>query len=234
MREYTIREGSMYSGTHFIFENEDEFRSKISYSNAKLYKWTVDDFRDYQVGDYIVAEDGYVVQILAIREMKTKKQRKGKTVFIRFPMGTFAVYEKVDGTVHYPRFYAQFTSGDKASASGRSRSNFTGSKDEAKKRFANLIFDGIDSRTAYRLAFSYKRIITNSQIDKKISSMLKDEIVINELRTLSKPFRNKFDDLFAVDHMIQQLQDLLSSCKKGSAAHRENIRFILRLKGLKV
>ncbi len=180
MREYTIREGSMYSGVHIIYENEIEFHSNNPNSNVKLYKWAVDDFREYQVGDYVIAEDGYIVQILAIREMKTKKQRKGKTVFIRFPMGTFAVYEKVDGSVHYPRFYAQFTSGDKASASGRSRSNFTGSKDEAKKRFANLIFNGIDSRTAYRLAFSYKRIITNSQIDKKITNMLKDEIVIKK------------------------------------------------------
>jgi len=48
MREYTIREGSMYSGTHFIYENEDEFQANISNSTVKLYSWAVNDFRDYQ------------------------------------------------------------------------------------------------------------------------------------------------------------------------------------------
>jgi len=234
MREYRIRGESMYSGIHLLYENEKEFISSVPNSNVKLHRWADDDYNQYAVGDYVQAEDGYIVQILTIREMKSKKQRSSRTVFIRFPMGTFAVYQRVNGTVYYPRFYAQFTTGDKGSASGRSRSNFTGSKDEAKKRFANLIFSGIDNRTAYRLAFRYKRIITNSQIDKKITAVLKDEIVVKELRTLSKPFRNKFDELFSVDKLLQQLQELLSNCKKGSAAHRENIKFILKLKGMKV
>jgi hypothetical protein len=234
MREYVIRNGSMYSGIHYLYENESEFKSKISSSNVKLHKWAIDDFRNYQVGDYVIAEDGYVVQILAIKEMKSKKERKGKTIFIRFPMGTFAVYEKADGSAHYPRFYAQFTTGDKGSASGKSRSNYTGAKDEAKKRFANLIFSGIDNRTAYRLAFNYKRFITNSQIDKKISDMMRDKLVIEELKNLSKPVQDKIINLFSVDKMIIHLESLLNSCKKGSAAHRENLRFILKLKGLEV
>ena len=234
MREYVIRGESIYAGTHFIYENEDEFRSKVTTSNVKLHRWTIDSFYDYEVGDYVVAEDGYVVQILAVKEMKSKKVRIGKSIFIRFPMGTFAVYEKADCTVHYPRFYAQFTTGDKASASGRCRSNFTGMKDEAKKRFANLLFSGIDNRKAYRIAFNYKRFITNCQIDKKISDMMKDEIVITELKILSKPVQDKIDNLFSIDKMIQHLDSLLSNCKKGSASHRENLRFILKLKGIEV
>ena len=166
--------------------------------------------------------------------MKTKKERKGKTVFIRFPMGTFAVYEKVDGSIHYPRFYAQFTQGDKGSASGRSRANFTGSKDEAKRRFANLIYEGVDSRTAYRLAFSYKRIITNSQLDRKITDMMKDKVVLDELKKLSKPVDDKLKELFSVDKIIKHLEELINNSRKGSATHRENLKLILRLKGLEV
>jgi hypothetical protein len=75
MREYTLRGSSIYAGVHYIYENEDEFRSKIDSPNVKLYRWAIDDFRNYEVGDYVVAEDGYVVQILAIKEMKTKKDR---------------------------------------------------------------------------------------------------------------------------------------------------------------
>jgi hypothetical protein len=234
MREYTVREGSMYSGTHTIFENVAEFRSNTLNPDIRLHRWTVDDFRDYQVGDYVMAEDGYITQILDVKEMKSKKERKGRTVFIRFPMGTFAVYEKADGSIHYPRFYAQFTQGDKGSASGRSRCNFTGSKDETKRRFANLMYDGIDSRTAYRLAFGYKRIITNSQIDRKITDMMKDEVVIQELKRLSKPVRDKFNELFSADRIVSQLEMLLDNCRKGSAAHRENLKLILRLRGLEV
>ena len=234
MREYNIRETNMYAGTHIIYENETEFRQHISNPDIKLHRWAVDDFRDYQIGDYIQAEDGYITQILDIKEMKSKKERKGKTIFIRFPMGTFAVYEKADGSIHYPRFYAQFTQGDKGSASGRSRCNFTGSKDEVKRRFANLIYDGIDSRTAYRLAFGYKRIITNSQIDRKITDMMKNEVVIQELKRLSKPVRDKYNELFSADRIIKQLEMLLDNSRKGSTAHRENLKLILRLRGLEV
>ncbi len=48
-------------------------------------------------------------------------------------MSTFAVYEKANRTVTYPWFYAMFTTGDKASAGGRSRTNFTGNADEANE-----------------------------------------------------------------------------------------------------
>jgi len=222
----------MYNGIHLIYENEKEFRSSVPNSNVKLHKWAVDDFKDFQVGDYVIAEDGYIVQILAIKEMKSKKERKGRTVFIRFPMGTFAVYQRVDGTVHYPRFYAQFTTGDKGSAGGRSRSNFTGSKDESKIRFAYLIVEGFDHRDAFRAAFGYYRLLTPSQIEKKITKLFNDKIVIDELRELLEPYnenlKSKFPDKMLLDH----LKDLLDKCKKGSAQHRENIMFILRLRGV--
>lgn len=101
MREYVIREGSMYAGTHNVYENADECRSALLNPNMIIHKWRSDDYKKYQVGEYMQAED-YVVQILTIREMKSKTQRKGKTVFIKFPMGTFAVYEKADGTITIP------------------------------------------------------------------------------------------------------------------------------------
>jgi len=149
------------------------------------------------VGEYVQAEDGYVVQILVIKEMKSKKQRKGRTVFIRFPMGTFAVYEKADGTVKYPRFYAMFTAGDKASAGGRSRTIFTGNADEAKKRFATLIAEGFDHKDAFRTAFNYYRWLTPSQIEKKITKLFRDSVVIQELRELLQPYNDSIKNTFS-------------------------------------
>ncbi len=232
MREYTIREESMYSGIHLLYENEKEFRSSLPHTNVKLHTWAVDDYREYTVGDYIQAEDGYIVQILVIKEMKSKKQRKGRTVFIRFPMGTFAVYEKADGTVNYPRFYAQFTTGDKGSAGGRSRSNFTGSKDEAKRRFANMIFQGFDKRNAFRIAFDYYRIITPSQIEGKITKLLQDKLVLSELRKLMDPQQVILKKEFPDDMLLSHIKELLKYCKKGSPQHRKSIEFILALRGI--
>ena len=232
MREYVIREGSMYAGTHNVYENADECRSALMNPNMIIHKWAVDDYKNYEVGEYVQAEDGYVVQVLTIREMKSKKERKGRTTFIRFPMGTFAVYEKADGTVKYPRFYAMFTAGDKGSAAGRSRSKFTGSADEANKRFANLIVEGFDHRDAFRAAFGYYRLLTPSQIERKITKLFKDKIVLEELHKLLEPYnenlKSKFPDKMLLDH----LKDLLDKCKKGSAHHRENIMFILKLRGV--
>jgi len=232
MREYVIREGSMYAGIHNVYENTDECRSVLNNPDVNIHKWAVDDYKQYQVGDYVQAEDGYVVQILVIREMKSKKQRQGRTVFIRFPMGTFAVYEKADGTVNYPRFYAMFTAGDKASAGGRSRSNFTGNADEAKKRFATLIAEGFDHKDAFRTAFGYYRILTPSQIEKKITKLFNDKVVIQELRELIKPYNDNIKNKFPDKLLLGHLSDLLSKCKKGSLQHRENLRFIMALRGI--
>ncbi len=232
MREYVIREGSMYAGIHNVYENAEECRSVLKHSNVIIHKWSIDDYKQYQVGDYVQAEDGYVVQVLVIREMKSKKQRQGRTVFIRFPMGTFAVYEKADGTVNYPRFYAMFTAGDKASAGGRSRTNFTGNADEAKKRFATLIAEGFDHKDAFRTAFNYYRILTPSQIEKKITKLFNDKVVIQELRELIKPYNDSIKNKFPDKLLLKHLSDLLSKCKKGSLQHRENLRFIMALRGI--
>jgi len=232
MREYVIREGSMYAGTHNVYENPDECRSVIQNPGINIHKWGVDDYKQFQVGEYVQAEDGYVVQILVIREMKSKKQRKGRTTFIRFPMGTFAVYEKADGTVNYPRFYAMFTAGDKASAGGRSRSNFTGNADEAKKRFATLVAEGFDHKDAFRTAFGHYRILTPSQIEKKITKLFKDDVVIQELRELIQPYNDSIKNIFSDKLLLKHLKDLLSNCKQGTAEHRENLMFIMALRGI--
>ena len=222
----------MYAGTHNVYENADECRSVLKNPNMIIHKWGVDDYKQYEIGNYVQAEDGYVVQILVIREMKSKKQRKGKTTFIRFPMGTFAVYEKADGTVNYPRFYAMFTAGDKASAGGRSRSNFTGNADEAKKRFANLIVEGFDHKDAFRTAFNYYRWLTPSQIEKKITKLFRDSVVIEELRELIQPYNDSINNKFPDKLLIRHLDDLLNNSAKGSTQHRENLRFIMALRGI--
>lgn len=231
MREYSIRGGSMYAGTHNVYENPDECRSHLKNPDVNIHKWSVDDYKLYQVGDYLQAEDGYVVQVLAIREMKGKKERKGRCIFIRFPMGTFAIYQRVDGTVNYPRFYAMFTAGDKASAGGRSRSNFTGNADEAKKRFANLIVEGFEHKDSFRTAFGYYRILTPSQIEKKITKLFKDKIVLEELRELIQPYNDSIKTTFSDKLLLKHLRDLLNNCKQGSAEHRENLMFIMTLRG---
>jgi len=232
MREYRVREGSIYSGIHYLYENVDEFNSHITNPDVKLYNWGVDDYKLFQVGDYVIAEDGYLVQILAIREMKSKKERKGKAVFIRFPMGTFAVYEKANGTIYYPRFFAMFTTGDKGSAGGRSRNNFSGNADEAKKRFAHLIYKGFDKREAFRVAFAYYKFLTPSQIEGKITKLLKDDLVLTELRNLLETQKDKLDKKFSDSMLLNHIELLLNNCRKGSAEHRKNIEFVLALRGI--
>jgi hypothetical protein len=147
-------------------------------------------------------------------------------------MGTFAVYEKADGTVKYPRFYAMFTAGDKASAGGRSRSNFTGNADEAKKRFASLIVEGFEHKDAFRAAFGYYRVLIPSQIEKKITKLFRDDVVIEELRELLQPYKDNIKNKFPDKLLLKHLDDLLSNCTKGTTQHRENLRFIMTLRGI--
>ena len=53
MREYVIRNGSMYFDTHYLYENMDEFRKEIPSDKIKLSKWGKDDFKEYTTGDYV-------------------------------------------------------------------------------------------------------------------------------------------------------------------------------------
>ena len=125
-----------------------------------------------------------------------------------------------------------FTAGDKASAGGRSRTNFTGSLDEAKKRFANLIVEGFEHKDAFRTAFGHYRVLTPSQIEKKITKLFKDKIVIQELRELIQPYNDSIKNTFSDKLLLKHLQDLLNNCKQGSAEHRENLMFIMALRGI--
>ena len=47
MREYVIREGSMYAGTHNVYENADECRTVLINPGINIHKWAVDDYRKY-------------------------------------------------------------------------------------------------------------------------------------------------------------------------------------------
>ena len=49
MREYVIREGSMYAGTHNVYEYYDEYRSAIKNTYLNIHKWRSDDYKKYQV-----------------------------------------------------------------------------------------------------------------------------------------------------------------------------------------
>ena len=64
MREYRIRYGN-FKGSHPVYESVAEF--KKSNPDISIRRWAIDmKYKAIETGDWIEAEDGYVVQVLKV------------------------------------------------------------------------------------------------------------------------------------------------------------------------
>lgn len=218
-REYKIQSGS-YVGTHKIYLHPDYWRK--DYPDSVLKVWTKDLV--YEVGDWVQSMDGFVCQVLKVSPMKNVIT----VMFIRFPMGTMTLYQKKDKTYKFSNFYAIMTPYEKNSVNKNGRVDKTSTQ---RIKFAYLVSQGVELTSAYQQAFpfKYKQYFT---IKREIKHLLQDELVRNTLMTELKPFTDKLNERITEDQIIVHLEELLEKSRKGSQNHRENIKFIMELKGM--
>lgn len=228
IREYTVNSG-LYKGIHFIFDNSEELLKK--FPNINIWKWRDNQFDSYEVGDWVKADDGYYIQILNIRKLYTKKDKYNINTFVRFPVGTFCVYRKRAGGFNYPKLLASISKLDTSSISGYYRNL---DRDVMQKvKFASYVLAGVEPGKAYILAFKPMQALTTYQYKRKAITLMADEIVKHEIKTQLQHFNSKVDDVFSVERIINELDLLIKSSRKGSKDHRENLELIMDLKGLK-
>jgi len=218
-REYKISTGK-YSGSYRIYLHIDYW--KKDYPDNELKVWLEDT--EYEQGDWVQSMDGFICQVLNVNPLVNKVNHT--TLFVRFPMCTVTYYTKKDGTRKFSNFYAMFTSREKDNVSGGRITIDSGKK----IKFATLVSQGVNVFQAYKE--SINDISTNIRMKRHIYALFQDKLVRNTLMTELKPFTDKLNSRITEDQIIEHLELLLSKSRQGSQNHRENIKFIMELKGM--
>lgn len=220
MREYKIREGSRYEGTHIVYDHPEEFKKHNK--TKKLFVWNESNIKDLEIGDWVVAEDGFVTQCLNIRKQIDQYRT---CYFIRFPMGTFVVYLGKKGFKYY-RFYAMFTSPDKNSISNRSRAHR--SNNHLKLRFASMVSGGAEPIKAYLIAFNVKNTLTWEQLNRKVTHLFMDEVVQGELKSAMQQFKQDISAEITIADLLKKIKSYWDNVKPGSAQEFRAIQLAMR------
>lgn len=231
MRNFYIRLGK-YVGTHIIFDSIAEF--KESMKDTPYRSWNSLDPNDLKAMDWVEADDGYIIQCLRAGTLGSKRKAfKYPTWIFRFPVGDFSMYRKVTGEYRRMNFYAQFAKADKGSLSSVPRS-LRSIPDLQKVKFATLITAGMPVHRAYLMAFWDRNMRPQSSqvLLRKAAMALNDEVVRTELKSQLDMFRSKLDDRFSMENLVDEVDELIKHSKKGSDAHRENLKFLMVLKGM--
>jgi len=231
MRDFTVRSGN-FAGTHIIYDNEEEARNHNIVFKKPWYDDNVDN------GDWVVSDDGYVIQCLYKRKIVNKRHRSGQfTMSYRFCNGTFYYYVNRFGQKSIKNFYAVATKSHKNSLgnSGRMGRYLT----SRKKEFVTLIAAGLDLYSAYIKAYEVKTISRNG-ILVQINKLMDDPIVREELMEQMQPFIKQVEASIKaktgadslVNFLVDQITELVTDPKsKVPKDRRENIKLLVGLFG---
>ncbi len=231
MRDFTIRSGK-YQGVHIIYDNEDEAKEHSIVFKKPWYGKSVVG------GDWVVSDDGYVIQCLNTYKLVNKRHKSGQyTNSYRFPNGTFYVYFDKHQQKHVKNFYAVATASHKNSLGNTPRiGRYMTSK---KKEFVTLVAGGMDIYSAYVKAYSVRTFSRNGILI-QLNKLMDDPLVRKELMEQMKPFMLQVETSvkaatgaeslveFLVDQVTELLVDKKSEVPKE---RRENLKLLINLFG---
>ena len=234
MRTFTERDGrSPFVGEHIIYDSVEEFKEKMG-SEYPLKKWGVGPIEELKAGEWVIADDGFIVQVLRVKWFPNKNG--SRTYFVRVPMGTFAVYflksrieTETKGWV-WRQMMGQFGLPQKSSVGHRSRLFSPGKMNKIK--FATLFLSGISMVKAVKIIYPNTRHLTTNQLLIKATNLMDDKVVQAELKDQVSKFKEDMTEKFSDKRIVSELDLLLERSKKGTDAHRCNIQFIMELRGM--
>lgn len=231
MRDFTIRSGK-YSGTHIIYDSEDEAKNHSIKAKRPWYR------DDTDVGDWVVSDDGYVIQCLGKYRLVNKRHKSGQyTIAYRFPNGTFYVYVDKHGQQHIKNFYAVAAASHKNSLGNTPRiGRYLTAK---KKEFVTLVAGGMDIYSAYIKAYNVRTYSRNG-ILVQINKLMDDPVVRKELMEQLKPFAVQLEEQIKektgheslMSFLVEQITTLVTDPKSQYPKEkRENIKLLVNLLG---
>lgn len=218
-REVRLTNG-IHSGVYRIYWNK--YICEKMEKRAVIYKWGDIEVLKAEAGNWVETYDGTVIQILDIRIYKDKKNRIFH--FFKFPVATVYAWTNYLGITKFRQFQGNFMT------AGRNTMKMTiAGSDNQKVRFASYIVSGMNPLKAYRLAFNNLAPTTVTTLHRRVNQMITDDIVRKEIVSQIEPLIDKINKSFSDERLINELDDLLTRSRKGTDAHRENIKFIMAL-----
>ena len=159
---------------HFVYESVEEFNKYKLGSKAKDWK------DDPEEGDWVIADDGGVVQILKQNNIKHPNDRlnwKANKGYVRTVVGTFLINEKstmdTDFDMH-PNRYTFSKKLKQANGNFKKRENIT----KKERLFATQVIVGKDAISAVQNVYKENDF---NKAKKKAVLLLKQERVMNEV-----------------------------------------------------
>lgn len=227
MRTFTERDTrSLFVGDHIIYDTVEEFKKEKG-EDYPLKKWGVGLPEDLKAGDWIIADDGYVIQVLRVKNFPNKNG--SRTFFVRVPMGTFAIFFTKGRGWIWRQLMAQFGTAQKSSIGHRARMYNVDVL--SKVKFATMFLAGVPMIQAVKITFPMAKNLTYNQLLIKAAHLMDDKIVQAELKNQVANFTDDIKQKFDDERIIKELDLLLERSRKGTDAHRCNIQFIMELKG---
>lgn len=228
MRVFNVRdERSPFVGEHIIYDTVEEFRQKYG-EDYPLRKWGEGKIEELKAGDWVIADDGYVVQVLRVKVFP--HWTGSLTFFVRMPMGTFAVYHTKSQGWKWRQMMAQFGLPQKSSIGHRGRMYNVSVMQKVK--FATMFLSGVSMITAVKVVYPMAKKLTYNQLLIKAAHLMDDKIVQAELKNQVSNFTEDVGSKFDDERIVKELDLLLERSKKGTDAHRCNIQFIMELRGM--
>jgi len=210
MRIFKIKSGN-YQGEHIIYDSIQECISK---------GYTPKVWHECNVNDWAIADDGYVLQLLAKSYVKN---RHGQITWLyRFCNGTGAVYIDRNNAPRPYNFY-----GAVAKSKKNTLSEGSVYVTPRLKLWFSLVKAGADPNEAYRTVYKREPNVRRINLileNKKIKSMIQKEMV-PVIGTINEKLLNKtgksLDQWFA-----EEVVDLITAQKLTPKERLANIKFL--------
>lgn len=216
MREFTIKHGN-YVGIHNIYDNPKEAEE----NGIAYIRWF---HNDITTGTWVWSEDGRVFQCLRQYDLINKQGQLTKCY--RFVNGTVAVFfDHGNVAKKIGNLYADRVPTVKSTLSGKQVNELN---KEQYSVLAKLLVNGVDLYMAIRTVISWRRHVSSDFVNTVLEHPRFREAVLNEIKSFDNDIAEKFSDNVIIKH----LDLLLQNSKLGTDAHRNNITFIMQLRGL--
>lgn len=223
MREFRVRRG-LLKGEYIIYDSIKEFQDNNPGVEYKVYP---DDIDNLEVGDWVQAEDGYILQLLHIKKPFLRGDNPNKVTQYFFCNSTPYATRGKKG-VKTRKFYGQF-----AYPNNHRLSDGIVDIKINEALFMDMVLRGEPILKAYYLCLHKKqRPVNKIRATIEIFNIFRNKKIMeafdNKLPTLLTELAKEFDEKWVKD----QLKDLIDNSKKGTKDHRENLKFIMELQGM--
>jgi len=159
---------------HFVYDSVDEFKKQKKGLNPKHWKDSPKE------GDWVVADDGGVVEILKhnkISHPNDRKNYKAHKGYVRTVVGTFLLNDNTEMDTNFdlhPNRYTFSKNLKQANSNFKKRKNIT----KKEKLFATEVIVGKDAVSAVQNVYKEKDF---NKAKKKAVLLLKQERIMNEV-----------------------------------------------------